>query len=230
MRRKRWLIGSVVAVFVFLSTPAIGGQAEGASHAVDREGDSAWGTWQVGPWFGAARQSPVTPLLGSTPGRNHVFAGIQAVTPVRRLGSLRVAYVVQILPVVAISGRTPPLYYPGQLGPDGLLPGPSRAYAFGVSPFGIELASPQESRLSVFGAAAAGALFFSRPFPVPEAERVNFTLEFGGGVRMRTRVGQWVQLGYKFHHLSNAYLGQMNPGLDAHVFYAGYQWSARLLR
>jgi hypothetical protein len=219
-----------MAVCVFLSTPAIGGQAEGASPAADREGDSAWGTWQVGLWFGAARQSPATVFLGSTPGRNHVFAGIQAETPVRRRGSLRVAYVLQILPVVAISGRTPPLSYPGQLGPDGLLPGPSRAYAFGVSPFGLELASPQESRLSVFAAAAAGALLFSRPFPVPEGERINFTLEFGSGIRVRTHGGQWVQAGYKYHHLSNAYLGQMNPGLDAHVFYAGYLWSARLPR
>jgi hypothetical protein len=151
-------------------------------------------------------------------------------TPVLRFGFLRVAYAVQVLPVVAISGRTPPLYYPGLQGPDGLLPGPSRAYAVGVSPFGVDLATAQEKRLSVFGAAAAGALFFPRPFPVPEADRINFTLEYGAGVRVRTRMGQWVQLGYKFHHLSNAYRAQMNPGLDGHVFYAGYLWSARLPR
>jgi hypothetical protein len=40
----------------------------------------------------------------------------------------------------------------------------------------------------------------------------------------------WVQLGYKYHHLSNAYTAALNPGLDANVFYAGYEWSVRLPR
>ncbi|HEX5829765.1 MAG TPA: acyloxyacyl hydrolase [Gemmatimonadaceae bacterium] len=39
-----------------------------------------------------------------------------------------------------------------------------------------------------------------------------------------------VQIGYKFHHLSNLYTAPANPGVDAHVFHAGFQWSTRTPR
>ena len=58
--------------------------------------------------------------------------------------------------------------------------------------------------------------------------RTNFTLEAGGGVRVRIGAAQWAQLGYKYHHISNAGTAFANPGLDGNVLYAGYQWSVRL--
>lgn len=188
-----------------------------------------FGSWQVGPWVGGARRSPVG-ALAVTPDRTHLFVGVQALTPILRVGPVRVAYAVQLLPLVTIDGDRAPILYRGPRTPDGRIPGPRRAWAVGLSPFGVELATPQARRVSAFGATAAGGLIFTRPYPVPEAYRINFTLEYGGGVRLRTRGDEWVQLGYKYHHLSNAYLRDVNPGLDAHVWYAGYQWSARLPR
>ena len=233
MTRRPSLIGAAALTFVMCLAPAADAQTGIDAVTAEPGGQSVVATprtWQVGPWFGGARHSPVTMLLGTTPGRDHLFIGIQASTPVRRVGGGRLAYSVQVLPVVAISGRTAPLNYPGQRAPDGLLPGADRTYAWGFSPVGLELTTPQARRLSAFTAAAGGVLVFTRPFPVPEARRLNFTLEYGVGVRLRTHGEQWLQLGYKFHHLSNAYTAEMNPGLDGHVLYAGYQWSARLPR
>jgi hypothetical protein len=124
-----------------------------------------------------------------------------------------------------LSGRAA---YPGYFRAE--VPGPDRAYAFGVSPFGFELATPAERRVAVYAAAAAGGLVFNRPVPVPEAQRINFTLEYGGGALVRVGRAHWVRAGYKYHHLSNAYTARLNPGVDGHVFYAGYQWAVRLPR
>jgi hypothetical protein len=96
------------------------------------------------------------------------------------------------------------------------------AYAFGFSPFAIELAVPVAGRVAVYGAAAGGLIFFNKPFPVPDAQSSNFTIEWGGGVLVRVGRRQWVQAGYKHHHLSNSYNSLVNPGLDANMFYVGF--------
>lgn len=178
--------------------------------------------WRIGAFVGAAHNSPVNPALGVTPGRDHIFLGLQAQTTVLKLGAARVSYGVQVLPAVVVRGRTVPLGYYGPTDPRGFLPGSDHAYAFGLTPFALELAVPVVDRVGVFGAAAAGLLVFTRPFPLPDAQRANFTLEYGGGVLVRVGRMQWMQAGYKYHHLSNAFVAISNPGLDAHVFYVGY--------
>jgi hypothetical protein len=193
-------------------------------------GDTTTASWRLGVFVGAAHHSPASGFLGSVPGRDHLFVGLQALTTVLRVGEVRVAYAAQLLPAVLVRGRTVPTFYSGPVEPDGTIPGPNVTYAVGASPFGLEVAGPLGNAVQLYGAAAAGGLIFTRPFPVPEAQRFNFTLEYGGGLLLRAGHERWVQLGYKFHHLSNAYTALANPGLDANVFYVGYQWSARLPR
>jgi hypothetical protein len=186
--------------------------------------------WRVGGFAGLAKDSPVSSLLGTTPGRDHYFIGLQALTPVLQAGPVTVSYAAQFLPVVIIEGRDSPESYYGVVDREGRVPGPDAAYAIGVSPFGLELTVRPLKNIGIYGAAAAGGLIFRRPFPVPEATRMNFTLEYGGGLLIRTGHGHWIQAGYKYHHLSNAYTARENPGLDGHVFYAGYQVPIRLPR
>ena len=163
----------------------------------------------------------MTPRLGQTPGRDHLFVGAQAQTTVLKIGGARLSYGMQAVPLVVIRGRTVPKGYAGQVD-EGLIPGPDKTHAWGFSPFAMELAVPLGSRLGVYGAAAGGLLFFPRPYPVPEAKRSNFSIEYGGGLLLRVGRGTWLQAGYKYHHLSNAYRSLVNPGLDAHVIYAGF--------
>jgi hypothetical protein len=210
------------AILALCATRAAAQQSPGA--------DSATQPWQAGVYVGVAHDSPTNGQLGVTPGRDHVFVGLQAFTPILRVGSLRISYGAQLLPLVIVRGRSAPIGYTGATNPDGTIPGPDVAYAAGLSPFGFDLTLPLTDRVHTYGAAAAGGLIFTRPFPVPEARRLNFTLEYGGGLLVRTGRAQWLRLGYKYHHLSNAYTAQINPGLDAHVLYAGYEWAIRLPR
>lgn len=178
--------------------------------------------WRIGAFAGAAHNSPVTSRLGITPGRDHFFLGLQAQTTVLKMGATRVSYGVQVLPAVVIRGRTVPANYYGPTDEEGLLPGSNTAYAFGLSPFVIELAVPVAGRFAVFGATAGGMLIFTRPFPVPDAKQANFTIEYGGGALVRVGQKQWLVAGYKHHHLSNAYHALSNPGLDGNVIYLGF--------
>ncbi|HUR19193.1 MAG TPA: acyloxyacyl hydrolase [Vicinamibacterales bacterium] len=178
------------------------------------------GQWRLGAFVGAAHNSPINPLLGQTPGRDHYVLGLQAQTTVLKVGGARLSYGVQVVPAMIVRGRSLPVYYVPPDDPE--FSTDDTAYAFGVSPFAIELAVPVASRVAFYGAAAGGLIFFNKPFPVPEAKSSNFTIEYGGGVLVRIGRRAWIQAGYKYHHLSNAYRELVNPGLDAHMFYVGF--------
>jgi hypothetical protein len=180
------------------------------------------GPWRIGAFAGAAHNSPINPRLGTTPGRDHLFIGLQAQTTVLKIGGTRLSYGVQFLPAVVIRGRTKPIYYQGPVDDEGLVPGPDKTWAWAFSPFAIDYAVPLGRRLGAYGAAAGGLIFFSRPFPVPEAKASNFTIEYGGGLMWRAGSRTWLQAGYKYHHMSNAYRELVNPGIDAHVVYFGF--------
>jgi hypothetical protein len=183
------------------------------------------GEWRFGAFAGRAHNSPINDRLGQTPGRDHLFFGLQAQTTVLKIGAARLSWGVQLLPVVVVRGRSAPRGYFGETDEDGLIPGDNTTYAYGFSPFAIELAVPLGTRLGVYGAGAGGLITFRKPFPVPEAHSTNFTIEWGGGLSWRVGRRTWVQAGYKYHHLSNAFYRQVNPGLDAHVVYGGF-WKA----
>lgn len=177
--------------------------------------------WRVGPFLGVAQNSPAGTFLGTTADYDHLFLGIQASTRVLRLPGFRLAYTAQLLPLVRLRGpdERDPILAPGSPAR-----GTRTSYAFGLSPFGLELQTAPMRRVTLFGAAASGALVFQHEFPVPGASRINFTLEYGGGVQVETVRGQRLVIGYKYHHLSNAWYQNSNPGLDGHVIYAGYLW------
>lgn len=211
-----------------------------AGTAASPRDTSGTARWLVGGFVGVARNSPSRRFLGSTPGFDHLFLGLEALTPVLRLGRVQVSYGVQLLPLVRTTGQTEHMEVVYDSGITALARRYTRktkvvhehvtAYAAGLSPFGLQIAVPVGSAVSVYGATAAGGLIFDRPFPTPQARRVNFTLEFGGGVLVRVGHERWMRVGYKYHHLSNAYTAPENPGLDGNVFYAGYDWSVRLPR
>src|SRR5687767_8166498 len=112
------------------------------------------GQWRVGAFVGGAHKSPINPLLGQTPDRDHLFVGLQAQTTVLKIGGSRFSWGVQFLPVVVVKGRSAPLGYHGPVDDEGLIPGDDTAYAFGFSPFALEYAVPLGGRLAIFGAAA----------------------------------------------------------------------------
>ena len=66
-----------------------------------------------------------------------------------------------------------------------------------------------------------GFVYFADPLPDRRGRRFNFTAWVGVGVRLRVGPGAAVTLGYRFHHLSNGFRGQINPGFDSNIFHLG---------
>lgn len=96
-----------------------------------------------------------------------------------------------------------------------------------ISPFGLALRIDVAPRFAIFGRSTVGAAWFTRQVPVPDSREFNFVLAWGGGIEIHRSASQSVEVGYKFHHLSNLYSRPQNPGLDANLFYAGWRWYLR---
>ncbi len=173
--------------------------------------------WTAVTMIGIARHSPVGSEWGIAADRDHLFVTVQLETSIVRVGPARVLFTPQLTPLVRLKhSRSATSTEPAH----------GTAYAAGFAPFGLALQLPLGDRIHAFGGGAVGALWFDRPVPVPAARAFNITIEWGGGIDVPVGEVQRLRLGYKFHHLSNVYSALENPGVDGHVFYAG--WKLRL--
>lgn len=95
------------------------------------------------------------------------------------------------------------------------------ALGTGLSPFGIKTYLNPSSSTRFFANASAGMVAFTSHVPVHTSRRLNFMLDYGAGVELVGRDGRALTIGYRFHHVSNAGSGRVNPGLDANIVYLG---------
>lgn len=106
----------------------------------------------------------------------------------------------------------------------------TKAFAFGVTPVGFQLNFRRKSKIQPFLTAEAGLLIFDKTipddrspvFPNRFGKKLNFTLAGGGGIEFLSGSSRSYILGFKFHHISNASTGNINPGFDQNLFYFGY--------
>ena len=104
------------------------------------------------------------------------------------------------------------------------------AYGAGLTPINLQLNFRRRNKIQPFITAEAGLLIFNKSIPDdrsplrPEqrGRQFNFTLAGGGGVEFLTESERSYTVGFKFHHISNASTGNINPGFDQNLFYFGY--------
>ena len=97
-------------------------------------------------------------------------------------------------------------------------------YGFAVTPLGFTADFGRRHRVFPFLQTNEGIIASSEPIPinVTGATGLNFLIDIGGGVRIKTGQGRAISLGYKFLHVSNGFTSPVNPGVDNNVFYAGF--------
>jgi opacity protein-like surface antigen len=59
------------------------------------------------------------------------------------------------------------------------------------------------------------------PVPTDLGKQFNFTFDVGAGVQVVLTSNLLLTVGYRYHHLSNGFRGQINPGVDASLFHFG---------
>lgn len=90
-------------------------------------------------------------------------------------------------------------------------------YAAGLSPFGQRLNLLPRHRLQPTLLGSAGLVLSTRDIPVDNSEKLNFIFDFGAGLDWVTTPGHSISVEYRIQHLSNAYRGQSNPGIDSQI-------------
>ena len=154
-----------------------------------------------------AGHSPVTAtLIGTTTDRQFLLAGFGY------------SYRCWVWSRVSIA-------YSGELMPAAVLFEPAHAvYGFAITPAGFTAEFGRHHRVHPYLQTNEGIIASSEPIPINVigATGLNFVIDVGGGVRIRTSERRAVSLGYKFLHISNGFTSAVNPGVDNNVFYAGF--------
>lgn len=80
-------------------------------------------------------------------------------------------------------------------------------------------------RLVPFAEISGGALFTSANVPPGDTSKINFETGGGFGFQIFTKQRQSITVSTRAIHISNASLGNHNPGINASFqFYTGYTW------
>lgn len=98
----------------------------------------------------------------------------------------------------------------------------TNTYGFAVQPAAFKFIFLPRRRLKPFVRLGVGFLFTNKPVPVPESPNYNFIGDFGGGLMYNVQRRQTISLGYRYFHISNMNIGEINPGYNANIFYIGF--------
>lgn len=96
------------------------------------------------------------------------------------------------------------------------------AYGAGFTPLGLQLDFRNGSKVHPFIHVNGGLLYFNKDVPIEDSGRFAFVGEAGGGVRIFTSERRAVNIGVRFHHISNGDTSGSNRGLNQFVIYAGF--------
>ena len=106
--------------------------------------------------------------------------------------------------------------------------GPINMYGASVTPllYRWNFQKKSGSRTLPWAQVGGGLLWTNHKFPTADDTSViNFTPQFGLGLNKRIRQHQTLDFGLKVIHISNAGLGDNDPGINYSLqFAAGYSW------
>jgi Lipid A 3-O-deacylase (PagL) len=163
-----------------------------------------------------AGYSPVSAtLIGTTTDRRFFLAGFGYSYRCWVWSGMSLSYSAELMPAAV-------LFLPGQYLPQFV---PAHAtYGFAVTPLGFTADFGRRHRVYSFLQTNEGIIASSEPIPinVTGATGLNFLIDVGGGVRIKTDQRHAISLGYKFLHISNGFTSAVNPGVDNNIFYAGF--------
>ncbi len=96
-------------------------------------------------------------------------------------------------------------------------------YAGGVTPVLMRYNFTAHRRFVPYLEAGAGILGSSDPLP-EATSRFNFTPQGGIGFQIMQPGARAIQMGVRYHHISNAGLARRNPGINSLYFFTGISW------
>ena len=96
------------------------------------------------------------------------------------------------------------------------------AYGAGVTPLGLQLDFANGAKVHPFIHVNGGLLWFNKSVPIEDAGKLALVGEAGGGIRIFTSERRALNIGVRFHHISNGDRTGSNRGLNQFVITAGF--------
>jgi hypothetical protein len=172
---------------------------------------------ELGFWGGGSFSSPT--LIGTTEETRLAIFALRYARVLARGESLAFKYTLDAVPVARLSF---PVFEPAAPTAAGVVERRKTITAAGLSPVGFQLNFRRRERVQPFLQTSGGFLYFGERIPDERGARFNFTGDFGGGVQWKTGQRRAWTFGYRYHHVSNWYRAQVNPGFDSNLFYVGF--------
>ena len=216
------LIVLTVLVSLGVVVPCAGQTTDGLAPAPSTNAVGVWaaGSFATGRLIGNIRRARVG-LVGL---RYHRL--LAPASPSPSFDGPTLTYTADLLPVLFLSipsGALPSLPS-GESSPARMSssrPQDRTAVGVGVRPAGLRLTYRPHKRVQPFVAGSTGLAFFDRSVPNALGRSLNFMFDVEAGVRVVLTPTLTLTAGYRYHHLSNGFRGQINPGVDANLFRLG---------
>lgn len=173
---------------------------------------SGRGPNQIGLWGGGSVASST--LIGKSSDFGFGLAGFQYGRRLTKVGTIGFDWTVDAIPLAFLSLDL-------DEGQQVANPHRDTIYGAGLAPLGFRLDWEATPWLEPYIAATGGFLYFTERVP-SRGVKFNFTYDFGLGALIAVGPAEAITLGYKYHHISNAGIGDTNPGFDSNVLYAGF--------
>jgi lipid A 3-O-deacylase len=209
---KAWLFALLM---LLVSVTAVWAQAPTPTPSAPQPEGSALRNpvWEIGPWFGG----------GSGLGHASEFKFINAGVRIGRVlthelgsGTFRGTFewASDIIPLYEV--RQSDFY---DSGPQHWV------YAFSINPVVLKWNWTANKKIVPYFAAEGGMLISTKDIPLPDTENFNFTPGGAFGIYIHQTPKRAIDLSIHITHISNASLGDHNPGINATAqFRVGYTW------
>ncbi len=156
------------------------------------------------------------------------LAAIRYATVINNNPNIKVRYIIDFVPVALINYRRQRLVQDTPT-TTRVISDRKLVYGVGYNPFGIQVNFRNRQKVQPFIAGGAGFFVFTKKVPdnrTPLQPRnygsqFQLTADFGGGVEIPYGENRSFFVGYKYHHMSNAYTAPRNVGINTNMVYAG---------
>ncbi len=174
---------------------------------------NGWGVWAGGSLYAST-------FIARTKDARFGLVGLQFGHVLATEETMAVRFSADLIPAAVLSYPAPPPAQ-GASSPDVFAPSPSLAYGVGVVPAGLQFIYRTDRPAQPFFGGSGGLMYFPDPVPDRRGRRLNYTFDVSAGVRWILDERRVLTLGYRFHHLSNGFRGEINPGFDANIVFLG---------
>jgi lipid A 3-O-deacylase PagL len=101
---------------------------------------------------------------------------------------------------------------------------PHGFFGGGFDPVVLRWNFDRRGRVAPYAEASGGAIITTRTFPYGDSSNFNFAAAVGPGLQVATGKRQALDLGIRYRHYSNAFLGTFNPSFNGVQFLVGFHW------